>query len=63
MGFNNAGSLAVAARLASRTPVFKTVVGVNIGKTKVVPEEEAAGVGVRRRVRVRWGFSRSSPRP
>ncbi len=43
MGFNNDGSLAVAARLASRTPVFKTVVGVNIGKTKVVPEAEAVG--------------------
>ncbi|QEV17020.1 quinone-dependent dihydroorotate dehydrogenase [Streptomyces alboniger] len=42
MGFNNEGSAAVAERLASRTPVFKTVVGVNIGKTKVVPEEEAA---------------------
>ncbi|MFF7450950.1 MULTISPECIES: quinone-dependent dihydroorotate dehydrogenase [unclassified Streptomyces] len=41
MGFNNEGSLAVAARLASRTPVFKTVVGVNIGKTKVVPEDQA----------------------
>ncbi|MCC9708826.1 quinone-dependent dihydroorotate dehydrogenase [Streptomyces sp. MNU76] len=43
MGFNNEGSLAVAARLASRTPVFRTVVGVNIGKTKVVPEDEAVG--------------------
>ncbi|MCC9153168.1 quinone-dependent dihydroorotate dehydrogenase [Streptomyces parvulus] len=43
MGFNNDGSLAVAARLASRTPVFRTVVGVNIGKTKAVPEEEAVG--------------------
>jgi dihydroorotate dehydrogenase len=43
MGFNNEGSLTVAARLASRTPVFRTVVGVNIGKTKVVPEEEAIG--------------------
>ncbi|GGX92655.1 quinone-dependent dihydroorotate dehydrogenase [Streptomyces minutiscleroticus] len=42
MGFNNEGSAAVAARLAARTPVFRTVVGVNIGKTKVVPEEEAA---------------------
>ncbi|MGW1158223.1 quinone-dependent dihydroorotate dehydrogenase [Streptomyces sp. NPDC002513] len=41
MGFNNEGSLAVAARLASRTPVFRTVVGVNIGKTKAVPEAEA----------------------
>ncbi|MFE9923596.1 quinone-dependent dihydroorotate dehydrogenase [Streptomyces sp. NPDC005774] len=43
MGFNNEGSLAVAARLASRTPVFRTVVGVNIGKTKAVPEDEAVG--------------------
>jgi dihydroorotate dehydrogenase len=42
MGFNNDGSLAVAARLASRNPLFTTVVGVNIGKTKAVPEEEAA---------------------
>lgn len=43
MGFNNEGSLAVAARLASREAIFKTVVGVNIGKTKVVPEAEAVG--------------------
>ncbi|WP_333775188.1 quinone-dependent dihydroorotate dehydrogenase [Streptomyces sp. IBSBF 3136] len=43
MGFNNDGSLAVAARLATREPVFRTVVGVNIGKTKVVPEAEAVG--------------------
>ncbi|MGW0604579.1 quinone-dependent dihydroorotate dehydrogenase [Streptomyces sp. NPDC002644] len=42
MGFNNDGSAAVAARLAARRPVFKPVVGVNIGKTKAVPEEEAA---------------------
>ncbi|MFJ5262751.1 quinone-dependent dihydroorotate dehydrogenase [Streptomyces sp. NPDC088387] len=42
MGFNNDGSLAVAARLAARTAVFRTVVGVNIGKTKAVPEAEAA---------------------
>ncbi|MCX4232254.1 quinone-dependent dihydroorotate dehydrogenase [Streptomyces ortus] len=42
MGFNNEGSAAVAERLRGRTPVFRTVVGVNIGKTKVVPEEEAA---------------------
>ncbi|MFD5102176.1 quinone-dependent dihydroorotate dehydrogenase [Streptomyces albidochromogenes] len=41
MGFNNEGSEAVAARLAARNPVFKTVVGVNIGKTKIVPEEAA----------------------
>ncbi|MFF9897162.1 quinone-dependent dihydroorotate dehydrogenase [Streptomyces longispororuber] len=42
MGFNNDGSAAVAARLAARDEVFRTVVGVNIGKTKVVPEAEAA---------------------
>jgi dihydroorotate dehydrogenase len=47
MGFNNEGSAAVAARLASRTPVFRTTVGVNIGKTKVVPEEEATADYVR----------------
>ncbi|MEU8714410.1 quinone-dependent dihydroorotate dehydrogenase [Streptomyces sp. NPDC048663] len=41
MGFNNDGSLTVAARLATREPVFRTVVGVNIGKTKAVPEAEA----------------------
>ncbi|MEV7089206.1 quinone-dependent dihydroorotate dehydrogenase [Streptomyces sp. NPDC093085] len=44
MGFNNEGSAAVAERLAARTargPVFKTTVGVNIGKTKIVPESEA----------------------
>lgn len=43
MGFNNEGSAAVAERLAARREVFRTTVGVNIGKTKVVPEEEAAG--------------------
>ncbi|TSB32360.1 quinone-dependent dihydroorotate dehydrogenase [Streptomyces benahoarensis] len=43
MGFNNDGSAAVADRLAARTPVFRTTLGVNIGKTKVVPEEEAVG--------------------
>ncbi|MFY1676061.1 quinone-dependent dihydroorotate dehydrogenase [Streptomyces sp. WMMC905] len=47
MGFNNEGSRAVAARLAARTPVFRPVVGVNIGKTKAVPEEEAVGDYVR----------------
>ncbi|OEJ97092.1 quinone-dependent dihydroorotate dehydrogenase [Streptomyces thermolilacinus] len=41
MGFNNEGSAAVARRLNERVPVFRTVVGVNIGKTKVVPEAEA----------------------
>ncbi|WP_030663225.1 quinone-dependent dihydroorotate dehydrogenase [Streptomyces rimosus] len=41
MGFNNDGSAAVAARLAARNPVFRTTLGVNIGKTKVVPEDRA----------------------
>ncbi|MEV3871918.1 quinone-dependent dihydroorotate dehydrogenase [Streptomyces sp. NPDC049906] len=41
MGFNNEGSAAVAARLDARREVFRTTVGVNIGKTKVVPEAEA----------------------
>ncbi|KUJ64773.1 dihydroorotate dehydrogenase 2 [Streptomyces albus subsp. albus] len=41
MGFNNDGSAAVAERLAARRPVFRTTLGVNIGKTKVVPEAEA----------------------
>ncbi|EME98703.1 quinone-dependent dihydroorotate dehydrogenase [Streptomyces mobaraensis NBRC 13819 = DSM 40847] len=44
MGFNNDGSAAVARRLAERTagkPAFRTTVGVNIGKTKIVPEAEA----------------------
>ncbi|MFH8367121.1 quinone-dependent dihydroorotate dehydrogenase [Streptomyces sp. NPDC018031] len=41
MGFNNDGSAAVARRLAERRPVFRTTLGVNIGKTKVVPEAEA----------------------
>ncbi|MBU7599995.1 quinone-dependent dihydroorotate dehydrogenase [Streptomyces sp. P38-E01] len=42
MGFNNEGSEAVAARLAARREVFRATVGVNIGKTKAVPEAEAA---------------------
>ncbi|MEV0621659.1 quinone-dependent dihydroorotate dehydrogenase [Nonomuraea sp. NPDC050404] len=40
MGFNNAGALAAARRLR-RTRGVPVVVGVNIGKTKVVPEAEA----------------------
>jgi dihydroorotate dehydrogenase len=39
MGFNNDGAAAAAARLRRRTGV---IVGVNIGKTKAVPDEEAA---------------------
>ncbi|MGW0736579.1 quinone-dependent dihydroorotate dehydrogenase [Streptomyces sp. NPDC002851] len=47
MGFNNEGSAAVAQRLAAREAALgnkhsRTAVGVNIGKTKVVPEAEAA---------------------
>ncbi|WP_129668299.1 quinone-dependent dihydroorotate dehydrogenase [Phytoactinopolyspora endophytica] len=44
MGFNNDGAAAVAARLARRRrrrSALPVVVGVNIGKTKVVPESEA----------------------
>jgi dihydroorotate dehydrogenase len=48
MGFNNDGSAAVAARLAAREragapAAARTVVGVNIGKTKAVAEQEAVG--------------------
>ena len=50
MGFNNEGAEAVASRLARRQSAqaqtaggSDVVVGVNIGKTKVVPEEEAIG--------------------
>jgi dihydroorotate dehydrogenase len=39
MGFNNEGAAAAAARLDRRTGV---IVGVNIGKTRAVPDEEAA---------------------
>ena len=49
MGFNNDGADAVAARLARRAERLKknpsgfppVILGVNIGKTKVVPEDEA----------------------
>jgi dihydroorotate dehydrogenase len=44
MGFNNDGAEVVARRLAAwRAGGGRTILGVNIGKTKVVPEEEAAG--------------------
>jgi dihydroorotate dehydrogenase len=42
MGFNNQGAAAAAARLRSRRNRNLTV-GANIGKTKTVPESEAAG--------------------
>ena len=47
MGFNNDGAEVVAQRLAQRLRARGrrpgTVLGVNIGKSKVVPEEEAVG--------------------
>jgi len=51
MGFNNDGAAAVAARLAARARGLDRldrggipVLGVNIGKTKVVPEDDQAAV-------------------
>ena len=46
MGFNNDGAEVVAHRLAARlgTKHRDVVVGVNIGKTKVVPEDDQAAV-------------------
>lgn len=41
MGFNNQGSAAAAEALARRR--VEPVLGINIGKSKVVPNEEAAG--------------------
>lgn len=40
MGFNNEGSAAVARRLKGRAPYIP--IGVNIGKSKITPVEEAA---------------------
>ena len=44
MGFNNDGAEAIARRLSARGLRAGTVVGVNIGKTKVVPEDDEAAV-------------------
>ncbi|WP_137295062.1 quinone-dependent dihydroorotate dehydrogenase [Nocardioides dongxiaopingii] len=47
MGFNNDGAEAVARRLAARgrrAPGTGPVLGINIGKTKVVPEDDQAAV-------------------
>ena len=46
MGFNNDGAVVVAGRLAARRAHRHrdVVVGVNIGKTKVVPEDDQAAV-------------------
>ena len=41
MGFNNRGSAAAAARLAGHRPGRGPIVGVNIGRTKAVPDTEA----------------------
>jgi dihydroorotate dehydrogenase len=42
MGFNNQGAAALSGRLRvlRRRPGFRPVIGVNIGKTKTVPEDE-----------------------
>ncbi|GAB4206663.1 MAG: quinone-dependent dihydroorotate dehydrogenase [Sandaracinaceae bacterium] len=42
LGFNNGGSLAAVPRLARRDRSLG-VVGVNLGKSKITPEDEAAG--------------------
>jgi dihydroorotate dehydrogenase len=41
MGFNNDGAEVVAQRLAARRRRSRAVLGINIGKSKVVPEDEA----------------------
>ena len=43
MGFNNRGAAALSARLRAvrARPGFKPIIGVNIGKTKAVPDAEA----------------------
>jgi dihydroorotate dehydrogenase len=42
MGFNNEGAAACAARLAALDPAARTgVVGINVGKNKVTPNEQA----------------------
>ncbi|SHI86251.1 dihydroorotate dehydrogenase [Nocardiopsis flavescens] len=43
MGFNNEGSALVAERLHHRRGEPGPVLGINIGKTKVTPEDEAEG--------------------
>ncbi|MEZ5094974.1 MAG: quinone-dependent dihydroorotate dehydrogenase [Nocardioides sp.] len=46
MGFNNDGAEVVAGRLAARAagPRSEVVLGVNIGKTKLVPDDDQAAV-------------------
>jgi dihydroorotate dehydrogenase len=43
MGFNNDGAEVVARRLAGRRGRSRVPLGINIGKTKVVPEDAAVG--------------------
>lgn len=42
MGFNNLGAEAVAAQLRDAPPHPGLILGINIGKTKLIPAEEAA---------------------
>ncbi|MCL2544062.1 MAG: quinone-dependent dihydroorotate dehydrogenase [Nocardioidaceae bacterium] len=44
MGFNNDGAAAVARRLSARGGPRHGVLGINIGKSKVVPDEDQAAV-------------------
>ena len=44
MGFNNDGAEVVARRLASRRAAPTAPLGINIGKTKVVPEDDETAV-------------------
>ncbi|MFT4085210.1 MAG: quinone-dependent dihydroorotate dehydrogenase [Nocardioides sp.] len=44
MGFNNDGAEAVARRLRARSGRRGPVLGINIGKTKVVPDDDQAAV-------------------
>jgi dihydroorotate dehydrogenase len=44
MGFNNDGAAAVAERLAADTRPREMVLGINIGKSKVVPDDDQVAV-------------------
>jgi dihydroorotate dehydrogenase len=44
MGFNNDGAEVVARRLAARGRRGRPVLGINVGKTKAVPEDDQAAV-------------------
>ncbi|MCS6799205.1 MAG: quinone-dependent dihydroorotate dehydrogenase [Myxococcota bacterium] len=51
MGFNNDGAVVVARRLAARPADRRLVVGVNVGKSRLVPDEDAIDDQV---TAVRW---------